>query len=130
MTSRRTLLIGIGITVLSCATAGVLILQRQASNDAATWRALEGVAIRSYQQAYGAQRVTADFGGRWDEDCAVVNLVDPDADANGPPISVVLTRNSGTWKMLRSSREGAAFDSDDVGSTAECLELARGKDLP
>jgi hypothetical protein len=128
MTSRRTLVIG--SIVLLCVTAGVLLLQREARNEAATSLVLEGVAIRSYQQVYGAQGVTANSGGNWGGDCAVVNLDDPDAEVAGGSISVVLTRNSGAWKMTRTSREGAHFDSDDVGSTTECLALSRGKDLP
>ncbi|MCE0537295.1 hypothetical protein LWF15_17475 [Kineosporia rhizophila] len=97
--------------------AGGVWLVLDHRSDEAAGRA----AVEQYRQRTGVTDVSVAWTERFG-DCAVVALHDSRQQGVG---SIVVQRAGQTWSTARSTEEeGVFFDSDDVGSHRDCLDVA------
>ncbi|MCD5354987.1 hypothetical protein [Kineosporia mesophila] len=112
---KQSLVAGVLGTVALLVTGGLVHGHHQ--SDAAA-----RAALTQYRRGTGDTEVSVAWTDGWD-DCAVVTL----QDGQGVEVASVVVQRSGSgWSIGRSTQESdVSFDSDDIGSQDECLELAR-----
>ncbi|GLY29467.1 hypothetical protein [Kineosporia sp. NBRC 101731] len=78
-------------------------------------------ALTQYRRRTGDTDASVAWTDGWD-DCAIITL----QDGQGLVVATVAVQRSGSgWSIGRSTQESdVSFDSDDIGSEDECLELA------
>jgi hypothetical protein len=78
-------------------------------------------AVEQYRQRTGTTKVSAGWTVRYG-DCAIVVILD---SAQQGLAGIAMQKVGSDWITGRSTEEeGVSFDSDDVGSEGECLDVA------
>jgi hypothetical protein len=106
--------LGLFAVILLVVVAALLIRDERA--DTAAGQA----ALQQYQQRTGRTDAAVGWTSRYG-DCAVVALVNSGDEGLA---SIAVKRVGSVWVTGRSTEEGVSFDSDDVGSERECLQVA------